>query len=64
MNRQFYVESTDRTPGEYALFALTFFGVMIATAGVVLSSKLAAISGGVILLFALYWLGKVSANNE
>ncbi len=46
-------ESNDRRTTEYVLFALAFLGVMIALAGVVVSSLAAAVTGFLILLFSL-----------
>ena len=37
MNKDF--DSTERTSGEYAMFALGFIGFMVAAAGVVLSDS-------------------------
>jgi len=54
MKRDLYLDSMDRTPGEYARFAVAFFGFMVASAGIVLSSPTLALFGGVIFVFAIY----------
>ena len=53
--------STDRTSGEYLLFAAAFVGFMTAGAGVVLASVFLALSGLCLLLFALACFGLASA---
>ena len=52
MNKDF--DSTDRTPGEYVMFALGFIGFTIAAAGVVLSATPLAVLGAVLLIIAVY----------
>jgi len=47
-------DSTDRTAGEYVMFALGFIGFMIAGAGVVLSVTVLAVMGLVLLVIAAY----------
>lgn len=46
-------ESTDRRPADYVLFALGFLAFMIALAGVVMSSRPAAVTGFFLLLLVL-----------
>ena len=48
-----YVESNDRGPAEYVLFALGFLGFMMGATGVVVSSIAAAVMGMLLLLFAV-----------
>jgi hypothetical protein len=47
-------DSTDRTSGEYAMFALGFIGFIIAAGGVVLSLTPLAVIGALLLLIAVY----------
>ncbi len=47
-------DSTDRTPGEYVMFALGFIGFLIAAGGVVLSVTTLAVLGLVLLVIAVY----------
>jgi len=47
------VNATDRSPRDYLLFALAFVGFGISLAGVVLASPFLAVSGLLLLLFAL-----------
>jgi hypothetical protein len=46
-------DSTDRTAGDYILFALAFIGFIIALGGITVSSPPAAFAGAVILLLAI-----------
>ena len=62
MDRDF--DSTDRSPGEYAMFALGFVGFMIAAAGVVLSSSSLAVIGAVILIMAVYSFYRLSLRHS
>jgi len=47
-------DSTDRTPGEYVMFALGFIGFLTAAGGVVLSVTTLAVLGLVLLVIAVY----------
>jgi hypothetical protein len=47
-------DSTDRTPGEYVMFALGFIGFLISAGGVVLSVTTLAVLGLVLLVIAVY----------
>jgi hypothetical protein len=51
------VESNDRSPADYILFALAFLGFMIALSGVILSSTAAAVTGFFVLLFRCCVIG-------
>jgi hypothetical protein len=57
-----HTNSTDRTSGEYLLFAGAFLGFMIAGAGVVLASAFLAVSGLCMLLVAVSCFGFASGN--
>ena len=52
MNRDF--NSDDRTPVEYATFALAFIGFMLAVAGIIVSSRALAVFGTIVLVLAVY----------
>ena len=52
MNQDF--DSTDRTAGDYVMFALGFIGFITAAAGVVLSVTALAAVGLAFLLVAVY----------
>ena len=56
-----YVESNDRGPAEYVLFALGFLGFMMAAAGVVVASVTAAVMGLLLLLFSVLCFSLVDA---
>ena len=64
MKSDSYGDSTQRTTGELALFALAFVGFMIAVAGIVLASLPAAVLAAVIFITAVHSLGRVSARKE
>jgi hypothetical protein len=53
-------ESDDRRQGDFVLFALAFLGFMIAAAGVVLTSRVGALTGFFLLLFSLlcFWVAQ------
>ena len=46
-------DSTDRTSGDYVMFALGFTGFMIAAGGIVLSVTALAVLGLVLLMIAV-----------
>jgi hypothetical protein len=50
-------DSTDRRPGDYVVFTLTFLGFMIAVAGVIVSSPAAAVAGLFLLLLSILGFG-------
>jgi len=52
MNRD--LNSDDRTPAEYATFALAFIGFMLAVAGIIVSSRALAVFGTIVLVLAVY----------
>jgi len=64
MERDLDLGSMDRTPGEYARFALAFLGFMIASAGIVLNSPPLALLGGGILALAAYSFGRAGSSRE
>jgi hypothetical protein len=49
-----FPDSTDRTVGDYLLFALGFIGFLIALLGVLVGWAGTGISGGLILLLCVY----------
>jgi hypothetical protein len=51
------VNPTDRPARDYLLFALAFLGFGIASGGVVVASPFLAVSGVLILLFAVSCFG-------
>jgi len=46
-------DSTDRTAGDFILFGTGFLGFLLASAGVIVASPAAAVTGGLILLVAI-----------
>jgi hypothetical protein len=48
-----YSDSTDRSAGEYFLFALGFIGFLLAASGIVVGSPVVALIGGVIFLLVV-----------
>jgi len=46
-------ESTDRTTGDYILFALGFIGFLLAAGGVVTASSAGALTGASLLLLTI-----------
>ena len=46
-------DSTSRRAEEYILFALAFIGFVTAATGIIASSSGIALTGGILLLFAL-----------
>jgi hypothetical protein len=48
---------TDRSPGEYLLFAGAFVGFLMAAGGIVVASVFLAVSGLFLLLFTVSCLG-------
>jgi hypothetical protein len=52
--------STDRRPSEYLLFIGAFLGCLIAAGGVLLASPFLAVSGLLLLMFALSCFGLAS----
>jgi len=56
-----YVESNDRGPAEFGLFALGFLGFMMGAVGVVVSSIAAAVLGILLLLFSVLCFSLVEA---
>ena len=60
----FDFDSTDRTPGEFAMFALAFIGFMLAAGGLVTSAPLLAVFGGVMLVFSIYYFRRAAPVDE
>ena len=50
-------DSTDRSAGELLLFAVAFFGFLLAAGGIVVDSAGTAISGGLLTFLAITFLG-------
>jgi hypothetical protein len=46
-------DSTDRRGADFILFALGFFGFVVAAAGIVIGSPSTALFGGLLALFAV-----------
>ena len=46
-------ESTDRTTGDYFLFALAFIGFLVAATGVIVESPGGALTGAFLLLLPI-----------
>jgi hypothetical protein len=57
MNMDHNVNSDERRPGEFLLFALGFMGFLTGTGGVLVSSVLIAATGAVFLLFSVSSFG-------
>ncbi len=57
-------ESTDRTVGDYLLFALVAAGQLIAAGGITVSSAGVALLGGVLVLLGILGIGKRDARLE
>ena len=57
-----YSDSIDRRPKEYVLFALAFIGFVIALSGIIVSSPLTAVVGGIMLLVGVSCFRSSSAN--
>ncbi len=58
------MDSTDRGPGDYILFALGFIGFLLGAGGVVIASLSAAVIGGLLFLFAVACFGLRSSASE
>jgi hypothetical protein len=57
-------DSTDRTIGDYILFALAFFGFLLAAGGIVVGSAPGAITGAILLLLPILCFSARSSPGE
>ncbi len=57
-------ESTDRTAGDYLLFALVALGQLVAAGGIIVSSVGVAVLGGVLALLGILGIGRRDARLE
>jgi hypothetical protein len=64
MRNDEFVESNDRNGTDYLMFGLAFVTFMIAAAGVEVNAPVLAIFGGLVLVFAVYSLGKRGEREE
>ena len=57
-------DSTDRTAADYLLFAQVAIGQLIVTGGIIVSSPVVAVFGGILVLLGILAIGKRDARVE
>jgi hypothetical protein len=61
---QTYVDSTDRGPADFLLFAAAFIGFMLGAGGVVLTCPPLALFGALLLLISVFAVGCRSGESQ